>query len=317
MAVQSVRGDGGLLVGLTVCGVPDIGWLRARLEEHDCRGGGNIGNAIRMVTLVNPGNPTGVSLPYAFLEQMMQLTKEHGVWLVVDNTYEHFDVEGRNRLPDDGRGGDCDRRDMPRPEFPCFDEEHVINIFSFSKGYAMAGFRVGYVALSSKNGNDSDDHNFNDGRGRGTQAYEEMLKVQDMIAICTSRISQMAALGGMRSGRAWVGRAAIMGAMSTLEDVGGGSGAMYVMGKLPNGVDDQMSEFWSRTDRLLLGAHVLFCIIFQITCLNMPMVIRFCRNSQACWWSITEWQSFLDHSAPATAQKRHQGLRREFWSWQE
>ena len=174
----------------------------------------------------------------------MRLTREYGVWLVVDNTYEHFDAGGRNGSPDE-----CDG--SPRPDFPCFDEEHVINIFSFSKGYAMAGFRVGYVVLSSKNDNDDDGSDGGGGGGRGTRAYEEMLKVQDTIAICTSRISQMAALGAMRAGRSWVleqvktldvGRAAILGAMSSLEDVVGGDGAMYVMGKLPDGVDDQVSD---------------------------------------------------------------------------
>jgi aspartate/methionine/tyrosine aminotransferase len=210
------------------------------------------------------------------------------VWLVVDNTYEHFDVEGRNRLPD-GSGGDHDRRGRSWPDFPCFDEEHVINIFSFSKGYAMAGFRVGYVALSSKNGNDNNDGN----GGRGTRAYEEMLKVQDTIAICTSRISQMAALGAMRSGRDWVydrvrtldaGRAAILGAMSSLEDVIGGNGAMYVMGKLPDGVDDQVSEFWAENRPFVLGAKCLVCIISPIILLHdMHVVICSSRNSRARW----------------------------------
>jgi aspartate/methionine/tyrosine aminotransferase len=256
MAVQSVRGDDGLLVGPTVRGVPDLKWLRERLEEGGGRGS-DVGNAIRMVTLVNPGNPTGMSLPYAFLEEIMQLTKEYGVWLVVDNTYEHFDVEARNRLPDSNGVGDRDGDGVPDPDFPCFDEEHVINIFSFSKGYAMAGFRVGYVVLSSKNDNSDESEG-----GRGTQAYEEMLKVQDTIAICTSRISQMAALGAMRTGRSWVleqvktldvGRAAILGALSSLEDVVGGNGAMYVMGKLPDGVNDQVSDtFWPRPGRLIL-----------------------------------------------------------------
>lgn len=98
---------------------------------------------------------------------------------------------------------------------------------------------MGYVALSSKNGD----------AGRGTAAYNEMLKVQDTIAICTSRISQMVALGALRAGRDWVydqvktldaGRRAILGALSSLEEVIGGNGAMYVMGKLPDGVDDQV-----------------------------------------------------------------------------
>ena len=261
MAIQSVRGGRGcggmaetlipdarsvegLLVGPTVKGVPDLEWLRSRLEEYkygnDAQQSGG-GNAIRMVTLVNPGNPTGVSLPYDFLKEITLLTKEYGVWLVMDNTYEHFDVKGKNKLPTTADDDDDDNNtNRPPPDYPCFDEEHVINIFSFSKGYAMAGFRVGYIALSSKNGSE----------GRGTVAYEEMLKVQDTIAICTSRISQMAALGALEAGREWVhdqvktldeGREAILGAMSSLEEIIGGDGAMYVMGKLPEGVDDQVS----------------------------------------------------------------------------
>ena len=39
-----------------------------------------------------------------------------------------------------------------------------------------------------------------------------------------------------------VGHAAIKNAMSPLEDIIGGNGAMYIMGKLPDGVDDRVSE---------------------------------------------------------------------------
>ena len=61
----------------------------------------------------------------------------------------------------------------------------------------------------------------------------------------------MAALGALEAGRDWVydqvktlevGREAILGAMSSLEEVIGGDGAMYVMGKLPDGVDDQVKR---------------------------------------------------------------------------
>ena len=89
------------------------------------------------------------------------------------------------------------------------------------------------------------------GAGAGTVAYNEMLKVQDTIAICASRISQVAALGALQAGREWVyeqvktldvGRAAIRNAMSSLEDLIGGNGAMYIMGKLPTGVNDRVCE---------------------------------------------------------------------------
>mmetsp|Transcript_14448 Transcript_14448/g.22289 ORF Transcript_14448/g.22289 Transcript_14448/m.22289 type:complete len:508 (-) Transcript_14448:1168-2691(-) len=240
MAIQGVRGGNncggiastddskshaeGLLVGPTQQGKPDLTWLRSRLEEYKKPSGSN---GIRMVTLVNPGNPTGVSLSHAFLKEIAQLTKEYGVWLIMDCTYEHFDIHRNNR--------DVENPNIP---YPCLDQEHIIHIFSFSKGYAMAGFRTGYLAFSSKNGSE----------GKGTLAYEQMLKTQDTIAICTSRISQMAALGALQAGREWVndqvktlevGRNAILEAMSSLEEIIGGTGAMYVMGKLPDSTDDK------------------------------------------------------------------------------
>lgn len=258
MAIQSIRGGNncggiastddsksnteGLIVGPTKHGRPDLTWLRSRLEEYKRPSGSN---GIRMVTLVNPGNPTGVALPHTFLKEIAQLCKEFGVWLVMDNTYEHFDIHRNNR--------DEENPDIP---YPCLDEEHIINIFSFSKGYAMAGFRTGYLVFSSKKGSE----------GKGTIAYEEMLKVQDTIAICTSRISQMAALGALEAGREWVnkqvqtldvGRDAILEAMSPLEEIIGGTGAMYVMGKLPNSTNDKVSKYLFSKWR---------CFVFMLSC---------------------------------------------------
>ena len=113
----------------------------------------------------------------------------------------------------------------------CFDDAHVLHIFSFSKAYALAGYRCGYIAISKQ-----------------ADLYDHMMKVQDTIPICPSRVSQHAALGSMQAGKEWVrdkiesletGREAILDAMSSLDQVMGGSGAMYVMGKLPSGTDDQ------------------------------------------------------------------------------
>ena len=240
--VGGADGVEGLLVGPTNHGVPDLAWLRSQLEQYKYKNTQLPGNAIRMVTLVNPGNPTGVSLPHSFLKEITALTKEFGVWLVMDNTYEHFDIEKKNSIGKDENDANTSTNER-LPDFPCLDEEHVINIFSFSKGYAMAGFRVGYIALSSKMSE------INGGVGVGTVAYEQMLKVQDTIAICTSRISQMAALGALRAGRSWVyeqvktlevGRRVILEAIDPLDEIIGGNGAMYVMGKLPEGICDQV-----------------------------------------------------------------------------
>ena len=240
MAVQMTRGDDALLIGpIDEQGIPDIQWLRQTLyeqqQEHQklfnhqtqrCK------TRIKMVTITNPGNPTGVSLSTSQLQQFVDLCKEYNVWLVMDNTYEHFDHDQVNCFPipsSTNHNTEKEEEVIEQYGYHCFDDEHVINIFSFSKGYAMAGFRVGYVVINAK-GN------------KGNDAYEQMMKVQDTIPICTSRLSQIAALGALTAGRQWViekvrtldaSRDAILKALAPLETIIGGNGAMYVMAKLP------------------------------------------------------------------------------------
>ena len=78
--------------------------------------------------------------------------------------------------------------------------------------------------------------------------YEQMLKVQDTVPIAPSRIAQTAALGAIKgAGRVWVqekvatletGRQAILKAIQCLEQpIIEGSGAIYVMVKLPTADD--------------------------------------------------------------------------------
>jgi len=201
MALQMTLSEEDILMGPTSDkGVPDVDWLRSQLI-----GSGNI----QMVTIVNPGNPTGVSLPRHILADFVAVCKEAGVWLVLDCTYEYFCTD---EAPFDG----------------CFNEPHVIHIFSLSKSYALAGYRCGFIALHRDAEN----------------LYGQMLKVQDTIPIAPSRITQMMALGAEKGGgSSWVkqkiqtlstGRAAILKAVSCLDQpVMGGSGAMYVMVKLP------------------------------------------------------------------------------------
>lgn len=207
MAIQLVAGNQGVVVGpCSDDGVPDVDWLASQLDQD---------SSIVMVTITNPGNPTGVSLSRDQVKEYVRITKERNVWLVLDCTYEHFDYRHGSET------------------FDCIDDaHHVIHIFSLSKGYALAGFRCGYVVLHESHAN-------------GT--YQQMRKVQDTIPICPPRISQWAALGAMQASRQWVldqiqtldpSRDLILDALSSLNQTMGGSGAMYVMGKLPSGVDD-------------------------------------------------------------------------------
>jgi aspartate/methionine/tyrosine aminotransferase len=200
MALQMTLPTGHILTGpSSERGVPDLTWLRDQLRADD---------SIKMVTLTNPGNPTGVLLDRSVLAEAVDICRAYNCWLVLDCTYEYFTAHGQ---PFDG----------------CFGDPHVIHIFSLSKAYALAGYRCGYVAVSKQAG----------------ALFAQMLKVQDTIPIAPSRISQVAAAGALEAGPGWVreqvatldvGRQAILEALSPLT-VMGGSGAMYVMAKLPGG----------------------------------------------------------------------------------
>jgi len=195
--------EASLVVGPTVeDGTPDLSWLEETLMKDP---------SIKVVTIVNPGNPTGTNLSRESLQHAVDLCAQHNVWLILDCTYEYF---------------------VPNSDFQgCFRDPNVLHIFSFSKAYALAGYRCGYVAISKDAGN----------------LHDQMMKVQDTIPIAPARIAQVAALASLSVGKEWVrakvdmlstGRQAILNALAPLERIIGGSGAMYVMGKLPDGLDD-------------------------------------------------------------------------------
>merc|ERR1740124_1924436 len=139
--------------------LPDIEQLRSELQARAADGR----RQVKMVTL---GNPGGVMIPRATIEAFSELCAQHGVWLVLDNTYEHFSYAGK-------------------AAHSCLEAPHIINVFSFSKAYGMMGWRVGYLAFPP-------------------ELSLQLLKCQDTIVICPAVMSQKVALGALQPGRAWV-----------------------------------------------------------------------------------------------------------------
>ncbi|XP_019425116.1 PREDICTED: uncharacterized protein LOC109333994 [Lupinus angustifolius] len=181
---------------------PDADWLEKILSETK--------PVPKLVTVVNPGNPSGTYIPEPLLKRIADLCKNAGSWLLVDNTYEYFMYDGLKHT--------------------CVEGNHIVNIFSFSKAYGMMGWRVGYIAYPSEV------------EGLGTQ----LLKVQDNIPICASIISQYLALYSLELGPEWVrervetlvkNREIVLEALSPLGEgsVKGGEGAIYLYAKLPEG----------------------------------------------------------------------------------
>ncbi|XP_057969825.1 aromatic aminotransferase ISS1 isoform X4 [Malania oleifera] len=191
---------------------PDADWLEKTLLETK--------PTPKLVTVVNPGNPSGTYIPVPLLKRISDLCKDAGSWLVVDNTYEYFMYDGLKHS--------------------CMEGDHIVNVFSFSKAYGMMGWRVGYIAYPT------------DVEGLGAQ----LLKVQDNIPICASIISQRLALYSLETGPEWVteqvkdlvkNRTLLLEALSPLgnDAVKGGEGAIYLWAKLPEKYrDDFEVVYW-------------------------------------------------------------------------
>jgi aminotransferase len=114
----------------------------------------------KALVLVNPSNPTGSVIPEAELRGIAELALEHELFVITDDPYEVYVYD------------DIKLFHMLRiPEL----SRQVIACASFSKEFAMTGWRVGWILAEEGITN-------------------QMLKVQDSFVICAPTISQVASL---------------------------------------------------------------------------------------------------------------------------
>jgi aspartate aminotransferase len=84
----------------------------------------------RAVFFASPGNPTGAMIPMETQSEMLRLCRERGVWLLADEVYNRL-AFGRHAAPT--------ILDIAEPE------DRLIVINSFSKSWAMTGWRLGWM----------------------------------------------------------------------------------------------------------------------------------------------------------------------------
>jgi len=84
----------------------------------------------RIVFFASPGNPTGAVIPLETQAAMLDLCRARGVWLVADEVY-HRIVFDRPHAPS--------ILDIAEPE------DRVMAMQSFSKSWAMTGWRMGWM----------------------------------------------------------------------------------------------------------------------------------------------------------------------------
>ena len=117
------------------------------------------------VVLVSPNNPTGYTSAPDAIRSLLAQCESWGIHLILDSTYQDFVPPEQRFIP-----GVYDR---------------LIQVYSFSKAYAMAGHRVGSLI--------------------GPQALiEQAEKVIDCWAICAPRLGQHMALAGIQMAQDWL-----------------------------------------------------------------------------------------------------------------
>jgi aminotransferase len=124
----------------------------------------------KVIFYCNPNNPTGTVYSETDLCALGELALEHNFYIIADEAYKDFIYDGQKYFS--------------LAQLSKY-RKNLIRVFSFSKPYAMTGWRVGYVHTDAS-------------------IAREILKVHDSLVTCAPVISQYAAMGALEMGEEWV-----------------------------------------------------------------------------------------------------------------
>ncbi|AJY12233.1 pyridoxal phosphate-dependent aminotransferase [Burkholderia dolosa] len=171
----------------------------------------------RLLLINSPNNPTGWTMSRDDRRAVLAHCRRHGIWLVADEVYERlaFGADGAPSFLD------IASRD-----------ERVIVMNSFSKAWAMTGWRLGWLVAPAA-------------------VIDDLSKLVEYNTSCAPGFVQAAGVAALRDGEPFVqsfvaslhdARDHLVDALRTLPgvDVRPPSGAMYVFLRVP-GADDSLA----------------------------------------------------------------------------
>ncbi len=123
----------------------------------------------RAIILCTPNNPTGAIYPASELQAFFKLAQSANIMLILDETYKDFrpDAAAPHQL-------------FNQPNW----EQTLIQLYSFSKIYALAGYRLGAMLA-------------------GPEILHEAAKILDCMTICPPHITQRAVEFGLTELEDW------------------------------------------------------------------------------------------------------------------
>lgn len=123
----------------------------------------------RAIVTISPNNPSGAVYPAEALQAVNALCAQHGLVHITDEVYEYFTYDGTAHYSPASAPGTT---------------PHTISLFSLSKAYGMASWRMGYMVVPET-------------------LFDAVNKVQDTNLICPPLVSQRVAAAALQVGRAY------------------------------------------------------------------------------------------------------------------
>lgn len=140
---------------------PDLGDIRSKITPKT-----------KAIVLINPNNPTGAVYPKEILEGIISIAREFDLIIFSDEIYDRLLMDGHEHIHIAALAPD-------RP---------VVTFSGLSKSHRVAGFRVGWMAISGDKSN--------------IKGYIEGLNMLSSMRLCSNVLSQQivqTALGGYQS----------------------------------------------------------------------------------------------------------------------
>ena len=124
-----------------------------------------ITNKTKAIVTISPNNPSGVVYTREELLEINLLCKQNNLYHISDEAYEDFCYDEHKHFSSASQENTY---------------EHTISLFSFSKGYGFAGWRIGYMVIPQ-------------------HLLSAVKKIQDTVLISPPMISQYAAIGALNA----------------------------------------------------------------------------------------------------------------------
>ncbi len=118
----------------------------------------------RVLIMNTPSNPTGTVFSKKVLEEIADFVRKHNLLVISDEAYEKFVYDDAKHISIGSLNG---------------MEDYVMTLQSFSKTYAMPGFRIGYAAGPEK-------------------IVKAMIKLHIFTTLCAPTISQVTATDALK-----------------------------------------------------------------------------------------------------------------------